>query len=208
MTAATALRQIADDYWAGILQRNPVLATFFGELSFNDRLPDVGPAGREAEARELRAIQGRLAVVDPSPLELEDRITLEMLSLAVQAGLDALRLRSRRARGRPAGRSPGLAARADELRARRHARAHRASWSARYRAFGAFMAQYLEALQDGVRDGRTAPTVAVERVLAQLEQLLATPVDASPLLPRRRPAELRAAVEQVVYPAYQRCRRI
>jgi uncharacterized protein (DUF885 family) len=201
VTAATALRQIADDYWAGILQRSPVLATFFGELSFNDRLPDVGPAGREAEARELRAIQGRLAVVDPSPLELEDRITLEMLSLAVQAGLDALRLRlDELAVDQLEGPQVWLA----ELTnyAPVDTPEHIDELAARYRAFGAFMAQYLEALQDGVRDGRTAPTVAVERVLAQLEQLLATPVDESPFA-APAPGELRAAVEQVVYPAYQ-----
>ena len=206
MTVATALRQIADDYWAGILQRSPVLATFFGELSFNDRLPDVGPVGREAEARELRAIQGRLAVVDPSPLELEDRITLEMLSLAVQAGLDALRLRlDELAVDQLEGPQVWLA----ELTnyAPVDTTEHIDELAARYRAFGAFMAQYLEALQDGVRDGRTAPTVAVERVLAQLEQLLATPVDASPFAAPAPGSSSARRSSRWSYPAYQRCRR-
>src|SRR5260370_14746154 len=40
---------------------------------------------------------------------------------------------------------------------------------ARYRAFGGFMDEYLAALRACIRDGRTAPTVAVERVIAQLE---------------------------------------
>src|SRR5205814_6410482 len=80
---------------------------------------------------------------------------------------------------------------------------------ARYQAFGPFMDQYLEVLQDGIRDGRTAPTIAVERVQAQLQALLSRPVDEWPLL---APAEaqpalaaaLQAAVTDTARPAYSR----
>ncbi len=44
--------------------------------------------------------------------------------------------------------------------------------AARYRAFPTFMEQYLGNLRDGVRDGRTSPRIAVERVIAQLRALL------------------------------------
>jgi uncharacterized protein (DUF885 family) len=73
------------------------------------------------------------------------------------------------------------------------------------------MDQYLENLRDGIRDGRTAPTIAVERVIAQLEALLATPAEASALVGKGRlsapefAAELPSAVKEAVYPAFQRC---
>src|SRR4030088_2200043 len=90
--AATALAQLADDYWEGVLQRNPTLATFYGDYRYNDRLPDVGPRGRMAEEAELRAVQARLEPLREASLVIEDRITWDMLRLAVQAGLDAARL--------------------------------------------------------------------------------------------------------------------
>ena len=81
---------------------------------------------------------------------------------------------------------------------------------ARYRAFADLMSQYLGNLQDGIRDRRTAPTIAVERVIAQLRALLATPPDDSPMSapaanqPLQLADELRRSVVEIVYPAFQR----
>ena len=58
---------------------------------------------------------------------------------------------------------------------------------ARYQAFAA-IDQYLGNLADGVRDGRTAPEIAVERVIAQVRALLADPVSESPLVRAGRTA--------------------
>ena len=72
------------------------------------------------------------------------------------------------------------------------------------------MEQYLGNLRDGVRDGRTAPTIAAERVIAQLRALLATRPDDSPMAapaasqPPELADALRRAVAEVVYPAFQR----
>src|SRR5207237_9476014 len=69
------------------------------------------------------------------------------------------------------------------------------------------MSDYFQNLRDGMRDGRTAPTIAVERVIGQLRGLLATRVDDSPLVaPLRANAlvdEVRVAVREVVYPAFE-----
>ena len=83
---------------------------------------------------------------------------------------------------------------------------------ARFAAFGKFMDDYLDNLRDGVRDGRTAPTIAVERVLAQLRALLATDAAESPLTApatvegqsAQLAARLLRSVSETVYPAYQR----
>jgi uncharacterized protein (DUF885 family) len=80
---------------------------------------------------------------------------------------------------------------------------------ARFNAFDHFMDQYLDVLQDGIRDGRTAPTIAVERVQAQLEALLSRPLDEWPMMSavKSQPQladSLGKAVDGTVAPAYRR----
>lgn len=207
--AASALAQLADEYWEGVLRRNPTLATFFGDYRYNDRLPDIGPRGRLEEEADLRAALVRLEPLRDAPLNTEDRITWDMLHLAVQAGLDAVRLRL-----------DELAV--DQMDGPQVWLPELVNWHptdtpehvqqliARYRAFGELMSQYLGNLEDGIRDHRTAPTIAVERVIAQLRALLAMPPDDSPMSapaatqPPELAAQLRHAVVEVVYPAFQR----
>jgi uncharacterized protein (DUF885 family) len=78
----------------------------------------------------------------------------------------------------------------------------------RYQRFGTYMDQYLGNLRDGIRDGRTAPRIAVERVIGQLRALLSQSPAESPLAApttdlgsHRDP--LVTALEKTVYSAYQ-----
>ena len=207
--AAEALRVLAQDYWEGVLRRNPLLATFLGDYRYNDRLPDVGPAGRAQEEAELREVLRRLEPLHDAAFDVEDRLTWDMLRLAVQAGIDALRLRLDEMS-------------VDQMDGPQVWLLELLNWHptdtpehveqliARFRAFGSYMDQYLDVLHDGIRDRRTAPTIAVERVIGQLQGLLGTPIDQSPLTapaprqPERVAGELRGAVQDVVYPAFQR----
>jgi len=207
--AADALRHLADEYWEGVLRRNPVLATFLGDYRYNDRLPDVGARRRAEEEADLRAVLSGLQPLAAGPFDIEDRITWDMLRLAVQTGLDALRLRLDEMS-------------VDQMDGPQVWLLELLNWHptdtpehvqqliARYRAFDRYMDQYLDALRDGIKDARTAPTIAVERVIAQLRALLGTPFDESPLLspaatqPEPLARGLREAVVEVVYPAFQR----
>jgi uncharacterized protein (DUF885 family) len=206
---SAALAELAQDYWEGVLRRNPVLATFLGDYRYNDRLPDVGPEGRAQEESDLRDVLRRLEAVDDASFALEDRLTRDMLRLAAQAGLDTLRLRLDELS-------------VDQLEGPQVWLLELLNWHptdtpehvqqllVRFRAFGRYMDQYLDALRDGIRDRRTAPTIAVERVIGQLRAIVGTPVEASPLTapaarqPEPVASDLRRAVEDVVYPAYQR----
>ena len=209
MTAAEALKQLAEDYWEGLLQRDPLVATFYGDYRYNDRLPDVGPDGRRAEEDLLAATRARLEPLLSAELGDEDRITADMLKLSVDFGVEALRLRL-----------DELVV--DQMQGPQVWLPELLNWHptdtpehveqliARYRAFDAHIDQYLGNLEDGVRDGRTAPEIAVERVLAQLRALLTDAPDTSPLVTRANieqpelAAALRRAVADTVYPAFQR----
>jgi uncharacterized protein (DUF885 family) len=206
---ADVLKQLAHEYWEGILKRNPTLATFFGDYRYNARLPDLGPAGRAEEEAELKKVLKRLEPLRDAPFETDDRITWDMLRLAIQQGLEALRLRL-----------DEMAV--DQMEGPQVWLPELLNWHptdtpehveqliARFRAFDGLMDQYLGNLRDGIRDGRTAPSVAVERVIAQLRALLATSPDDSPMAapatkqPPQLAVELRRTVAESVYPAFQR----
>ncbi|HLY65769.1 MAG TPA: DUF885 family protein, partial [Chloroflexota bacterium] len=208
MSASDDLVQLAHDYWEGVLERNPTLATFFGDYRYNDRLQDSGPNGRAAEKAALRAVLRRLDGIPRADLSADERVSWDMLRLAAEQGLAALPFRLDEMAvdqmGGPQVWLPELLnwhptdtpEHVDQL-------------IARYQAFAGCMDQYLENLRDGVRDGRTATRMASERVVGQLRALLAvSPVD-SPLaapsrnIPERADALIRA-IERSVYPAYQR----
>ena len=157
--AADALRHLADEYWEGVLRRNPVLATFLGDYRYNDRLPDVGARRRAEEEADLRAVLSGLQPLAAGPFDIEDRITWDMLRLAVQTGLDALRLRLDEMS-------------VDQMDGPQVWLLELLNWHptdtpehvqqliARYRAFDSYTDQYLDALRDGIKDARTAPTIA------------------------------------------------
>ena len=37
MSASEALAQLAEDFWEGVLRRNPTIATFYGDERYHDR---------------------------------------------------------------------------------------------------------------------------------------------------------------------------
>jgi uncharacterized protein (DUF885 family) len=207
--ASAMLADLAREYWEDVLRRVPTLATFYGDYRYNDRLPDVGPDARAAEQAELSGLLARLEPLRTAALDIEDRITWDMLRLAARAGLDAIRYRL-----------DELAV--DQMDGPQVWLPELLNWHptdtpehvqqlvARYQAFGGYMNQYLANLGDGITDGRTAPTIAVERVVAQLAALLSIdPADSSFSAqiadqPEPLARALRDAVATVVYPAYQR----
>jgi uncharacterized protein (DUF885 family) len=203
------VRALADAYWEGVLRRNPTLATFYGDDRYDDRLPDVGPNGRALEHAELNALVAELDLLDPASLEVDDRITVDMLRLSATAGLDALRFRL-----------DELAV--DQMEGPQVWLPELLNWQpldtpeqvdrlvVRYQAFPAYLDDYQQNLRDGIQDGRTAPRVAVERVVAQLQALLATrPEDSALAAPEaalgaEQRSALLAAIGAAVYPAYRR----
>ncbi|MGH2520576.1 MAG: DUF885 domain-containing protein, partial [Chloroflexota bacterium] len=204
VSAAQQLAALADTYWDDLLRLNPRLATFIGDQRFNDRLEDVGPEGRKADAalhqRLLRSVEG----IARADLNADDAVTWDMLHLAASDHLEELQLRLDHIwvdqmdgpqvwlpdllNWHPTEAAEGV----DQL-------------VARYQAFPAYMQAYLANLTEGQAQGRTAFTAVVQRVVGQIQALLDTPAGASPLA-RVALESGHAAVAEVVhstiYPAY------
>lgn len=218
-SGAATLATLAGDYWEWRLADNPLSATRLGDHRYDDRLPDVSAAGREARVAAVRGFADRLAAIEQAALAESDRVTAEVLEVLL---------------------ARGIAEHADAewewqvdqifgpqvwffniLNYHPTATARDcANLAARFEAFGGFLDDHMAALAEGPPKQRTSFRGAVERVIAQCRAHvergpegcpLATALEALPELPELSDAErgalagrLRAAIADVVLPAVQR----
>lgn len=195
--ASRELHALSDEYWEATLRENPTYATYLGEFRYNDRLADISERGRSSRRQMHLGFQSRLLALGRSALAEHDRVTADILRLQIEQALEEDRHKFWQwdvdQMNGPQADFPQLL--------NYHPHSDLAGLDARFRAFPAFIDQYLENLREGLRDGRVAMRVAVERVIGQLRGLLGTPPEQSPFAVR---LELVAAIREAVYPAYGR----
>ena len=198
---------LAQRFWEGILELNPTTATFYGDERYADRLEDPSPAGR-AKARDLmERTAAEAAAIPIEGLPTEERITRDMLQvigeLAVEEddqGLYQLRVVDQM--GGPQQLLPQLTSfqpvdKPERLEA----------FIDRLHAYPAFMAANADILREALGTGLTAPSIVTERVIAQLERMLAIPIETAIVPGSLRGASdearerVRDVVRDVVYPA-------
>ena len=203
----SAVNDLAHRFWEGILELNPTTATFYGDTRYADRLEDPSPAGR-ARARELmRRTAEEARAIPVEGLSTEERITRDMLEVIGDLGVEEHdqglhQLRVVDQMGGPQQLLPQLTAFQPVDKPERLE-----TFIARLHAYPAFMAANADILREALGSGLTAPSIVTERVIAQLERMLAIPVDAA-IVPgsvqgasdadRER---IRDVVRDVVYPA-------
>lgn len=205
--ARSAVDQLADRIWDEFLVLSPTTATMAGDARFDDRLPDPGPAGRAA-MRDLatRAIAGASAIPDGG-LSVEEAITRDVLRVVGELlieeddqRVDALQVID--AMYGPQTLLPTLcmmqpADTPERLEA----------FLERIRAYPAYMAANIELLADARTCGMTAPRIVAERVVAQIERMLAVPAAEAVVANNAQVANeadrerIRQAVAEFAYPA-------
>ncbi len=203
----SAVEALSDRFWEGVLERNPTTATFYGDERYADRLEDPSPEGRAKVRSLMQRTADEAAAIPVEGLSTEERITRDMLQvigeLAVEEddqGFHQLRVVDQM--GGPQQLLPQLTQfqRVDTPE-------RLEAFIARLRAYPAFMAANADILREGLASGLTAPSIVTERTIAQVERLLAIPVE-SAIIPgsaigasdadRER---IRDAVREFVYPA-------
>ena len=205
-----AVNDLADRFWEGVLERDPIHATILGDERYNDRWPDLGADGRAGEAALLEATLTEARAISAEGLDPEQLITRDLLILVAENHLEAL-----------AQKQYQLAV--DHMTGPHVWPAEIAQYQAvdtperleallrRYAAYPAAIEQSIETLSEGVADGRTAAAVPVRKAIEQIDRFLAMP-------PAEHPAASMVAVadddrERVVdavgahvYPALERLR--
>jgi uncharacterized protein (DUF885 family) len=203
----SAVNELAQRFWEGILELNPTTATFYGDERYADRLEDPSAAGRARARAHMERTASEAADIPVDGLSTEERITRDMLQvigeLAIEEddqGLYQLRVVDQM--GGPQQLLPQLTAfqRVDTSE-------RLEAFIGRLHAYPAFMAANADILREALGTGLTAPSIVTERVIAQLERMLAIPIEAA-IVPgsvqgasdadRER---IRDVVRDVVYPA-------
>jgi uncharacterized protein (DUF885 family) len=206
------LHAIADRMWRDLLAASPLLGTFVGDATYDDRLPDLGEEGRADEvALAMRAIDEVATLPrqgwDDADLALADIIDAigARLLTRIEHRIDRLEVGNHM--GGPA---TALGEIASVQRADTPERLD--AYEARLRAFPRFFEQAADVVRDAVDSGVVAPRVVVERTIAQIDRFLDTEPSASPALmplgdgPGRE--RIDAALREAVYPAHETFARV
>ncbi len=205
--ATSPVNQLADRFWNRVLELNPTTATLYGDERFADRLEDPGPEGRARTRALMTQTAADAAAIGTDALPTEDRITRDLLKVIAdlqveEDGLAFHQLRVVDQMGGPQQLLPQMtqfqpADNPERLQA----------FIARLHAYPAYMAANVQILRDGLASGLTAPRIVTERTIAQIERMLAVPIE-SAIVPSMvkvaREADrerIRTIVRDVVQPA-------
>ena len=177
---AAALGALAATYWDERMAADPLEATETGDRRFDDRLPDVSPAGRAADRARLERLRARVDAVPPAPLSPGDRVTRSLLLGQIDADLAqaACELDDWAVDAREGPQVVYL--RLPELQPVKTVAEGR-TLAARWGKIGAAINQQSANLRRGLAAGKVSTRAEVTRVLGQLDELLAKPDAAWPM---------------------------
>ena len=191
---AEALQVLSGDYWAVQMRLSPLYATFVNYPGFNEKLDDNGPEGRAAEEKEWKTLQARLAQIDLNLLSESDRVTAEVLRWQLDLSLRRFRHKFYQwdvdHMDGPQSWIPSVIALAQPMKTGDDAEA----LLTRMRALPRYFQNQIANLKEGLKEGRVAAKVPVEKTIRQLEDLAKTAPDRSPFVAaaKKLPDPLRA----------------
>ena len=179
---ANAVDALADRFWEAILELNPTTATVYGDERFADRLEDPSEAGRAKALALWKSTRREAEAMPTDGLPVEDRITLDMIRVVCDLGVEEQeqRIDVLRVVDQMGGPQTLLPAIVQFQKADTPERLD--MFEGRLRAYPAFIEACVDLLREGLASGLTAPRIVAERTIAQIERLLEIPVDESPVV--------------------------
>ncbi|MCI0581482.1 MAG: DUF885 domain-containing protein [Chloroflexi bacterium] len=204
---SSAVDRLAEDFWDRFLELSPITATVSGDHRWDDRLPDPGPDGRARVRALAEWVREAAAAIPDDGLTVEDRITRDMLGVVGEVLIedDDLRFDTLAVVDQMSG-PQTLLPQLTRLQAADTAEGFEA-FCARVRAYPAYMAANRDLVREALASGLTAPRIVAERTIAQLERMLAIPIDEAVVPAMVQVASeadrevVRDLVRDLVYPA-------
>jgi uncharacterized protein (DUF885 family) len=218
-TPGDELARLSAETWDRNLATHPEFATSIGDRRFDDLLRPNGPGTLEAEAERLRAELEATRAIDPRRLRPDDVVTqaalLDLLGYEldlVESGLEAWAVDPLDGPQVQFLNIPSY----QPIRTRDEVDALVARW----RAMPGWLDRHVETARDALKRGIGAPAALVRGVVAELDDLLSTPVTEWPLVAPaeavgsvlsgpdavRAAGDIRATVETAIRPAFGRYR--
>ena len=177
MPEPTTVDRLADGFWERFKQLSPISATINGDPRYDDQLPDPGLAGRADRRRFAEDLRDAASGIAVDGLGVEDRITLDVLRVIGEIFIvqDDQRIDTLQVVDQMGGPQTLLPQLCQFQKADTPERLE--LFLARLHAYPAYMAENRELLREALASGLTAPRIVAERTIAQLERMLATPID-------------------------------
>lgn len=178
--ADEAAARLFADHWSAQMRLSPLLATFYGERGHDDRLDDNGPAGKAERKASGEALLRRARALDLKALTPEERLSVKVLKAMLDDELDGLAFpfQEFEVDHMDGGQSwiPTVVQTSQPMRDEADAGA----LEKRLKAVPLYLRRHRENLASGLKTGRVAARVPTEKLLRQLEDMLAAPVEKSP----------------------------
>ncbi|MBI5245696.1 MAG: DUF885 domain-containing protein [Elusimicrobia bacterium] len=217
LLAAAPLRATEDatklfaDYWAAQMKLSPLVATFYGERGYDELLDDNGPAGRAARKASDEDLLRRARAVDRKSLKPEERLSVDVMKAMLDDELEGLSLPfyEMEVDHMDGGQSwiPTVIQTSQPMKDAKDA----AALEKRLKAMPLYFTRHRENVAAGLKTGRIAARVPTEKLIRQLDEMLAVPADKSPYADAcaRLPEDLRKewaprllkVVSEEVYPS-------
>jgi uncharacterized protein (DUF885 family) len=217
-SSARSLQKLFEEAWEYDLKEEPVRASHLGDRRWNDRWPDVSLPAIERRHAHNKEILAALERIDRAALSPGDRVSYDLFAREYKERLEEF---SHKTFLVPFDQRSGVHSAHELAKTLRFESAKDyLDWLARLKALPKLLDDTIQLLREGIRARKMQPKVIVERVLGQLEKLLAAKGESSPfyapfasLRPSVTPAEgpkiQREAIEAIsskVLPALQRFR--
>jgi uncharacterized protein (DUF885 family) len=177
LSEPSAVDQLADDFWERFKQLNPISATINGDTRYDDRLPDPSPEGRARDRQLAEDMRDQAAAIPDDGLSVEDRITRDVLRVIGEIFIvqDDQRIDTLQVVDQMGGPQTLLPQICQFQAADTPERLEK--FLDRLHAYPKYMADNRELLREALVSGLTAPRIVAERTIAQLERMLAIPID-------------------------------
>ncbi len=179
--AQPELAELCTDVWQAGLRHDPFQATYLGDPRWNGIVPDTSLEGRALWEAKLRGFAERLRRLEGGALLGDDRLTAELLRAELENGITRTRLGLEDWVVDPI---EGPHIRILNLAAVQphESERERGQLVDRWESLASYVRQESRNLERGRANGLVASRTAVEKVIRQLDELLAQPVHLSPLL--------------------------
>ena len=217
------LEQMYTDYWEQSLKRNPIQATFVGDPRYNDLLPNFySQQYRDENTAFNEGWLEKFTAIDPGNLDGQARLSYDIMVRSLQLELEGTQFRTDLM---PLNQFFNVAGMFAQLGSGTSAQPFKTvadydNWIKRASHAPELFAQMQTNMREGLRSGISQPKVLMEKVVPQLDALIANkpedtlfwkpianlPKDFSAADKKRLTAEYRQLIATQLMPAYRELR--
>jgi len=184
--APDSLSDLADRFWLAVSEYKPTIATVRGEHRFDDQLPLYNQDWLGRISNRFVEIQAAAAAIDPDGLDLQDRITRDLLIHETGVWADEIEDRFMVAAVDPyLGAHTRLLSDTQQNTVTDVEQA--GALLTRYAKVGTYLDSALALIRANCLNGMTPPRAALDRVVGQLEGYLSSSLDTEPFLKLKLP---------------------